>query len=543
VYSFLASVVAFVGGAVVAAKPYFEKFQKSMDTLKEKYDQIEKERQKQIVALESEVNSLTREMNQAESEAKAITKEVSTLAAQLKSTDAAKLLAGFIEDRAACEDYRRHLGVLALIRRDFERLSNLLSEQGNEESEFPEQKAFSRIILYIYDLDRCPPEKVVKVLQAIHLLLAFRLFVVVVGVDARWVTRSLRESYDWLGAEEDHDQPNQEKREMVEDRTVTPHDYLEKIFQIPFWLKPMGDKDCENLLDGLTKESRAPSAASQNGDAKKETVREEGIASPPADVAASAVTDEAQDKLAAERSPAPPAQTETVDVSTQGAPGETGTETDDADEAGSPAQEAGKSAASDEKDEEEDEKIDLTPQSLTLTESEIEYMKKLTSLIGRSPRAVKRFLNCYRLIKVGLSPAELRLFLGRDGQQGRFSEVMILLGIITGAPSVSLFVIEELEECSRSKKSINLNTLLLKLEKNPEVTKRAEWIPVREMLEDQIGSDDSQITLETLINETPRVSRYSFRVAKAAAGQKRTGAAKSKPAQPGARAESSVEHA
>ncbi len=43
----------------------------------------------------------------------------------------------------------------------------------------------NRIVLYIDDLDRCPPKRVVEVLQAVHLLLAFELFVVVVGVDAR----------------------------------------------------------------------------------------------------------------------------------------------------------------------------------------------------------------------------------------------------------------------------------------------------------------------------------------------------------------------
>ncbi len=38
-----------------------------------------------------------------------------------------------------------------------------------------------RIVLYIDDLDRCPEVKVVEVLQAVHLLLAYPLFVVVVG--------------------------------------------------------------------------------------------------------------------------------------------------------------------------------------------------------------------------------------------------------------------------------------------------------------------------------------------------------------------------
>jgi len=47
---------------------------------------------------------------------------------------------------------------------------------------------FKRIVLYIDDGDRCPPDKVVEVLQAVHMLLAFRLFV---AVDVRWVATSL----------------------------------------------------------------------------------------------------------------------------------------------------------------------------------------------------------------------------------------------------------------------------------------------------------------------------------------------------------------
>jgi hypothetical protein len=41
----------------------------------------------------------------------------------------------------------------------------------------------SRIVLYIDDLDRCPEKLVVEVLRAVHLLLAFDLFVCVVAVD------------------------------------------------------------------------------------------------------------------------------------------------------------------------------------------------------------------------------------------------------------------------------------------------------------------------------------------------------------------------
>jgi hypothetical protein len=78
----------------------------------------------------------------------------------------------------AATDYRRHLGLLALIRRDFEKLRDLFREQREAEdkgSEDTSTNKINRIVLYIDDLDRCPPERVVQVLQAIHLLLAFPL--------------------------------------------------------------------------------------------------------------------------------------------------------------------------------------------------------------------------------------------------------------------------------------------------------------------------------------------------------------------------------
>jgi hypothetical protein len=121
-------------------------------------------------------------------------------------------IAAFIQDRAGAKDYRRHLGVPALIRRDFEKLSAMFhtqrkyedkdrdgkDEHGQEVNGRNDLSIVNRIILYIDDLDRCPPEKVVDVLRAIHLLLAFPLFVVVVAVDARWMKRSLRDRFSLM---------------------------------------------------------------------------------------------------------------------------------------------------------------------------------------------------------------------------------------------------------------------------------------------------------------------------------------------------------
>ena len=87
-------------------------------------------------------------------------------------------------------DYRQMLGTAALIQRDFDALSKLIDEQNegvlrtDEGGKPPAPETLNRIILYIDDLDRCDPERVIDVLQAVHLLLAFPLFVVVVAVDS-----------------------------------------------------------------------------------------------------------------------------------------------------------------------------------------------------------------------------------------------------------------------------------------------------------------------------------------------------------------------
>lgn len=87
-------------------------------------------------------------------------------------------------------------------------------------------------------------------LQAIHLLLAFELFIVVVGVDARWVRHSLKKQFPDLLSE---DPEEADEHPLV--RTASPRDYVEKIFQVPFWLKPMSKEASAELLNGLIPDS------------------------------------------------------------------------------------------------------------------------------------------------------------------------------------------------------------------------------------------------------------------------------------------------
>ena len=108
-----------------------------------------------------------------------------------------------------------------------------------------------RIILYVDDLDRCPDKKVVEVLEAVHLLLAYPLFVVVVGVDPRWLAYSLTSIYPVLKETASQSGDAAGPRGSADLWRPTPQNYLEKIFQIPFSLRPMTRTGYGKLVEGL----------------------------------------------------------------------------------------------------------------------------------------------------------------------------------------------------------------------------------------------------------------------------------------------------
>lgn len=258
-----------IASALVAAagrlRPVLKKIAEVVSFFEERNQEIteairkaEKAQQQQIAKLENEVKTLSQDIGQAVREQQEHQEAIVALERELAATDANRLLAEFIKTRADADDYRKHLGMVALVRRDFERLSDFFRSQREEEQngkERPDNNTVNRIILYIDDLDRCPPQTVVNVLQAIHLLLAFPIFVVLVAVDSRWVSRSLERCYDWLVPETPPAAIPLTERNAERSRaaaTATAHDYLEKIFQIPFWLSPMDGTACQLMIRGLT---------------------------------------------------------------------------------------------------------------------------------------------------------------------------------------------------------------------------------------------------------------------------------------------------
>ena len=214
-------------------------------------------------------------------------------------------------------------------------------------------------------LKRCTPSKVATVLQAVHLLLAFPLFVVVVGVDSRWVGRALRKQYPELLAGED----------------VEPRDYLEKIFQVPFWLDRMDRSKTTRMLRGIT---GAGATSKTNG-----TVQ----SIPPANSESPPIPNES-DGPPDQNAPEPPVG---PDVRAQIA-----------------------------------RSRELNPRGLGIEAHELAAMERLSELLGRSPRSLKRFVNVYRLMKVR-APDPLD-FSDPDRADADYLVVLLLLAEMIGRP-------------------------------------------------------------------------------------------------------------
>ena len=119
-------------------------------------------------------------------------------AAARKGLDAltvGSLLGDTIQEAADTEIFRKQLGTLSYARSFFQRLSETMMAARREAAGAGgAPPLLERIVLYIDDLDRCPPAKVREVLQMVHLLLAFDLFACMVAVDPRWVIQCLAES-------------------------------------------------------------------------------------------------------------------------------------------------------------------------------------------------------------------------------------------------------------------------------------------------------------------------------------------------------------
>lgn len=104
----------------------------------------------------------------------------------------------------------------------------------------------TRLAIFIDDLDRCKPDRVVDVLEAINLLLAFRQFVVFLAIDTRVIASIIENTY----------------HESLRQSGVSGYEYIDKIVQIPFTIPKARPRDLLKYLNTLIEAPRGEAFAS-----------------------------------------------------------------------------------------------------------------------------------------------------------------------------------------------------------------------------------------------------------------------------------------
>ncbi|HUE97594.1 MAG TPA: P-loop NTPase fold protein [Longimicrobiaceae bacterium] len=485
-------------------------------------EEIRAERAQEVAreeaALQHQLDVLDDEVGRLADRKAEIDAKIALIRSQLQSLTPTRLLSDFIDDRVDSEDYRKHLGVPALIRRDFRKLSTYIQKQNaalmtGDEMPDATGPAVNRVILYIDDLDRCPPQRVVEVLQAVHLLLAFELFVVVVAVDSRWLSRSLLTHYEKLlgvhggngTGDSDH---------------ATPDNYLEKIFQIPFHVRPLTDGAQHRILLGLlgpladgdgakSGNGAAPAAggmtATNSGDADAAVAAGGGAAS------------HSEGGGDAHSSAASPGSAETADAPPN---------------ANFPP----------------DEPPDLTVDRMRIRSGELAFMESLRPLLGRTPRSMKRFVNVYRLLTAIADGRDLDFYVEpndppaeggpEDGPEHASADApgsapapaepppyqiaMFLLAVVTGLPGIAPDILHPIEigaaairRKERKREEITLGWVLQRFAAGGLVLRpegpSPEYRRLKSWLETHDGGAWSNLPLDHVAPWVDLVSRFSFR--------------------------------
>lgn len=413
--------------SVSSALSYLEQITAEIRQPREKLDpptQAEIDLQGKIEKLDAEIATERRRLEEAD-------RQIAQAQAEIQRINAGGLVYDFLNARVRDSRYLEKLGLISIIRQDFEQLGTLLHDWRkhgkNSGAEVPanatwDVRPIERIILYIDDLDRCPPQRVVDVLQAVHLILAFDLFVVVVAVDARWLQRSLNEAYNARAGA----QINSASPEPI--HQFSAHNYLEKIFQIPFTLPAMEETGFRKLVSNMTATLRKKLDHANAKDEPPHASKDEPQPEKPGEAKAAAA-----DVLTSKVDPAGQSSRTEKEL----------------------AAEAQQLQAQKEKAEAERKQTELLETQKRIKAMELQPWEEqfITALFPfvSTPRLAKRLLNIYRLLRVRAATRkkeEFDAFIDRD--HGEYRAVLMLLAINVGHAEWAAEIFEVSERSQKS---------------------------------------------------------------------------------------------
>jgi hypothetical protein len=147
---------------------------------------------------------------------------------------------------------------------------------------------------------------------------------------------------------------------------------------------------------------------------------------------------------------------------------------------------------------------------LDVTAEELQYIERLAPLLERSPRALKRFANVYRLLKASLPPDEQDAFLDQSSDPAAFKTVVLLLAIVNGLPAASQVMFGRRLNGQPGASHAGTLGALLSVDPTDGAAAVEESARLRTWLATEFGEDWAASDAAPFQGWLPRVARYSY---------------------------------
>lgn len=201
----------------------------------------------------SNYSSDLQEIDKLDYEIEKIKNEKEIEESQYNNLDEQKVTIGFLRDyiikKLSSNGYKDNIGFINTVKNDIDNLNDIINSKVIKDKDIN----LNKIILIVDDLDRCPDDKVVEVLQTIQLLLSTEMFIVILAIDSKWVNNCIATVYKGM--------LNDDK-----EKSLFAINYLEKIIHIPFWIEPLNDQSSSAFIQKLSEEIKSSTIINEDSE-------------------------------------------------------------------------------------------------------------------------------------------------------------------------------------------------------------------------------------------------------------------------------------
>lgn len=138
------------------------------------------------------------------------------------------------QEEVYLRQYKRAKSEVKKLRNELQAVINEITNNGQATGD----RQAGRVIFFIDDLDRCEPDQIVALMEALKLFLDLEYCFFVIALDEEVIHRAIQIKYATFNFSEER--KNQIGRE-----------YLEKMIQLPLFLYPLSENEIKEYLNGL----------------------------------------------------------------------------------------------------------------------------------------------------------------------------------------------------------------------------------------------------------------------------------------------------